>query len=83
MDRAAKARMQIRMVLVVWRLESARLASLDVSPADRLEWENSLQARSLALLDAALVALDGTSSWHPAVRRQLLSARAEVSGQVG
>lgn len=78
MDRAAKARMQIRIVLVVWRLETARLAGLDVSPDDRLEWENALRARSLALLDSALTSLNGTSSWNPAMRRAFVSARAEL-----
>jgi hypothetical protein len=82
MDRAAKARMQIRVVLVVWRLETARLARLDLSPADRLEWEDRLRARSLALLDGAQEQLDGAHAWHSEVRRQLLSARAEVNRQV-
>jgi hypothetical protein len=82
MDSAAKARMQIRIVLVVWRLEIARLARLDLSPADRLEWEDGLRARSLALLDGALETLDGAHTWHADVRPQLLSARAEVNRQV-
>jgi hypothetical protein len=82
MDRAAKARMQIRIVLVVWRLETARLARLDLSPADRLEWEDGLRARSLALLDGALDELDGAHAWHSELRQQLLGARAEVNRQV-
>jgi hypothetical protein len=81
MDRAAKARMQIRIVLAVWRLETRRLTRPDLSPTDRIELEDALRARSLALLDGALATIDGTSA--PAeVKRQLQSARAEVSRQL-
>jgi hypothetical protein len=82
MDTAAKARMQIRIVLVVWRLETERLTRLDVSPTDRIEWENALRARSLSLLDVALTSLDGASVRHADVRQQLVSARAEVNRQL-
>jgi hypothetical protein len=81
MDTASKARMQIRIVLAVWRLETERLKRLDLSPPDRLEWENALRDRSLSLLDVALATLDGTSAGHPEVRQQLVSARAEVNRQ--
>lgn len=81
MDRAAKARMQIRIVLAVWRVETRRLTRPELSPTDRIELEDALRARSLALLDRALATMDGTSA--PAeVRQQILSARAEVSRQV-
>jgi hypothetical protein len=82
MDSAARARMQIRIVLIVWRIEMARLAKLDLSPADRLEWEDGLRARSLALLDGALEQLDAAHASRSEVRQQLRSARAEVNRQV-
>ena len=81
MDRAAKARIQIRIVLAVWRVETRRLTRPELSPTDRIEHEDALRARSLELLDGALATMDGTSA-HAEVRQQLFSARAEVSRQV-
>lgn len=72
--------MQARIVLVVYRAEMARLARIELSPADRLEWENALQLRSIELLDQALLNLGGGSSSHADVKRSLAEARAEVAG---
>ena len=60
MDRDARAHMQARIVLVVYRAEMRRLALLDIAPADRLEWEMALQRRSIELLDEALGKLGST-----------------------
>lgn len=79
MEKAYRARMQARIVLVVYRSEMARLAGLDLSPVDRLEWENALQRRSIELLDQALLKLGGRPQAHAGVKRSLAEARAEIS----
>jgi hypothetical protein len=78
MDNARRARMQARIVLVVYRAEMARLARLDVSPTERIEWENALRQRSIALLDEAQARLRGASGQHEDARRSLAEARAEI-----
>jgi hypothetical protein len=71
--------MQARIVLVVYRAEMARLARIELSPADRLEWENALQRRSIDLLDQALVSLGrGGPNSHADARRSLTDARTEI-----
>jgi hypothetical protein len=78
MDTARRAQMQARIVLVVYRSELARLALLDMSPADRLGWEDGLRQRSVDLLDQALDRL-GRGSSHAHARRSLIDARAEIA----
>ncbi len=82
MDRAARARMQARIVLVVYRVEMTRLALLDVSTSDRVEWEDALRQRSIALLDQAVSRLDEEGGAHRATRRELSSVRAEITGPI-
>jgi hypothetical protein len=78
MNRAARARMQARIVVVVYRAEMRRLARLDISPADRLEWESALQRRSIELLDEALTKLGRGPTLHLDAKRRLAAARAEI-----
>lgn len=78
MDRAARARMQARIVVVVYRAEMRRLAALDISPNDRLEWEMALQRRSIDLLDEALTKLGRGPTLHMDAKRHLAEARAEI-----
>jgi len=78
MDRAARAHMQARIVMVVYRAEMRRLALLDISPADRLEWEIALQRRSIELLDEALTKLGRGPALHIDAKRHLADARAEI-----
>jgi hypothetical protein len=78
MDRATRARMQARVVLVVYRSEMARLARIEISPDERLEWENALRQRSIELLDQALASLDTKSQAD--AKRSLAEARAEIVG---
>ena len=79
MDKAGRARLQARIVLVVYRAEMARLARIEISPADRLEWENALQRRSVDLLDYALANLGGGGpKSHADARRSLTDARTEI-----
>lgn len=83
MDDAGRARLQARIVLVVYRSEMSRLAGLDMSPADRVDWEDSLRQRSIDLLDLALVRLGGTLTSHRDARRGLAEARAEILRPTG
>jgi hypothetical protein len=79
MNKAGRARMQARIVLVVYRSEMARLARIEISPTDRLEWENALRRRSMELLDDALLKLGDSSGSDAAVKRELAEARAEIA----
>lgn len=78
MDREARAHMQARIVLVVYRAEMRRLALLDVAPADRLEWEMALQRRSIELLDQALGKLGDGSGNDLDARRHLAETRSAI-----
>ena len=79
MDKAGRARMQARIVLVVYRAETRRLARIEISPSDRLEWVSDLQRRSIELIDEALVKLDGGPGTHIDAKRTLAAARAEIA----
>lgn len=78
MEDEARARFQIRVVVVVYRAEMARLAALDLAPTTRLEWEDSLRRRSLALLARATSDIDRRARWSPAVVKLIQVARREV-----
>lgn len=78
----ARARFQIRVVVVVYRAELARLAAIDVSPATRLEWEDGLRRRSLALLDRATADIDRRARWSSEVLGHIQRARREVQGHI-
>jgi hypothetical protein len=80
MDTAARARMQARIVLVVYRAEMARLARIDISPTDRLEWEDTLRRRSIELLDETQSRLSGGPGSRADALRSLAEARAEIAG---
>jgi hypothetical protein len=71
-DPAARARLQIRAVLVVFRSERARAMRrrTDLEP---------IRVRSLQILEGVGARLDGDAPWHEAVRDQLAAARAEVA----
>jgi hypothetical protein len=83
MDKAGRAQMQARIVLVVYRSEMARLARIHISPTQRLEWETGLRQRSLELLDDALLKLGGGPDPDGDARRMLVETRAEVAQPEG
>ena len=70
--------MQARIVVVVYRAEMRRLSQLDMSPADRLEWESALGRRSIELLDDALNKLGRGPTLHLDAKRRLAEARAQI-----
>jgi hypothetical protein len=78
MDKAERARMQARIVMVVYRAEMRRLARLDISSADRLGWENALQRRSIGLLDRSRATLAPGAMAHVDAKRRLAEARAQI-----
>lgn len=78
MNTAERARMQARIVLVVYRAEMHRLARLDLSPVDRLDWENALQRRSIDLLDRSRATLAPGATAHVDAKRRLADARAQI-----
>ena len=80
MDEAARARLQIRAVMVVFRAEMAHPRT-DVADESRQRFKAQLRRRSLELLDNARAKLDGQAPWHPEVLAELLTARAEVVGE--
>lgn len=80
MNTEARARLQIRAVLVVYRSETRRLARSRASDATRAAADD-LKARSLALIHDAHAKLDGAAAWHDEVRRELDAARTEVAGE--
>lgn len=84
MDLAERVRLQIRVVLVVFRGEVARMDRWNLTPATRKDFTNALQLRSFQVLDAARATLNGTASEHPDLLRELDTARAEISaGNIG
>jgi hypothetical protein len=78
MNKAERARMQARIVMVVYRAEMRRLASLDISSADRLGWENALQRRSIDLLDRSRATLGRGATVHVDAKRRLADVRAHI-----
>ena len=52
-DEAARVRLQIRVVLVVFRGEMARMDRWNRSPATRKNFTKALKSRSFQVLDAA------------------------------
>ena len=77
MNTAARTRMQIRVVMTVFRSEMARLARL--YPADRGAAAGALlQARSVEMLDSAKARLNGESAANPDLVAELESARQEL-----
>lgn len=78
----ARARFQIRVVVVVHRAEMVRLAAVDVAPSTRLEWEDGLRRRSLALLDRATAGIDRRARWRSELLGLIHLARREVQGHV-
>lgn len=71
-DPAARTRLQIRAVIVVYRAERARAQRFgtDLDP---------VRTRSLEILDDVRATLDGEARWHGEVRDQLAAAREEVA----
>jgi hypothetical protein len=78
-DLAARVRLQIRVVLVVFRSEMARMDRWTVDPETREDFSKALKSRSLQVLDSARAALNGTTPEHPDLVREIDEARAEVS----
>lgn len=81
MDLAALTRMQIRVVLVVFRAEMARLDSVDPMRAS-FDAGRLLRMRSIELLDTARARLNGKGLSHPELLAELASAREEVAGEL-
>ena len=79
MDMAALTRMQIRVVLTVFRAEMARLERVDPLAAS-FGVGRLLRVRSMELLDTARARLNGKGSSHPELLAELDLAREEVAG---
>lgn len=77
-EQAARVRLQIRVVIVVFRSEIARMDRWNLSLADRTDFTEALQARSYRILDSARATLDGMAPEHLDLVRELDEARAEV-----
>lgn len=80
MDLAEITRMQIRVVLTVFRSEDLRLRRLDPDEAGT-DARERLRVRSVELLDSARARLDGDGALYPALLSELKSARDEVTGK--
>lgn len=80
MDLAAITRMQIRVVLTVFRAEMARLERADPLRAS-FDAGRELQLRSIELLDSARARLNGEGVLYPELLSELKSARDEVMGE--
>lgn len=80
MDTAAKTRMQIRVVLTVFRSEQARRLR-DRSSHEPDSVSELLRTRSVEMLDDARAHLNGTEFTHPELLDELKSARDEVSAR--
>lgn len=82
MNTAARTRMQIRVVMTVFRSEMARLARL--YPADAGAAAGALlHARSVEMLDNAKERLNGESAANPELVAELESARRELDQGTG
>jgi len=78
-DLAARVRLQIRVVLVVFRSEIGRVDLWNLSLANRKDFTQALKSRSLQVLESARAMLNGTAPEHPDLVREIDDARAEVS----
>ena len=78
-DKAARVRLQIRVVLVVLRSEMARMDRWNPSAADRNAFTKALKTRSFAVLETARASLNGSAPEHPDLIRELDEARAEIA----
>jgi hypothetical protein len=78
-DKSSRVRLQIRVVLVVFRAEMARLDRWNSTAAHRKQFTQALQNRSYEVLDRARETLDGDAPEHGDLVRELDVARAEVA----
>ena len=82
MNTVARTRMQIRVVMTVFRSEMARLARL--YPADAGSRAGALlHARSVEMLDSARARLNGEGVGNPELLEELSSAREELDREAG
>jgi len=81
MDVTARTRLQIRVVLTVFRSEMARLDRVDPMAAS-FDAGRLLRIRSIELLDTARARLNGRGFSHPELLAELDSAREEVAGSL-
>ena len=79
MDLTTLTRMQIRVVLTVFRAEMTRLERVDPLGAS-FDAGRLLRIRSMDLLENARARLNGRGSSHPELLAELDSAREEVAG---
>jgi hypothetical protein len=79
MDVTTLTRMQIRVVLTVFRAEMARLERVDPLGAS-FDAGRLLRIRSMELLENARARLNGRGRSHPELLAELDSAREEVAG---
>lgn len=77
----ARTRMQIRVVLTVFRSEMARLDRVDPMGAS-FDAGRLLRMRSIELLDTARARLNGTGFSRNELLAELESAREEVAGKL-
>ncbi len=79
MDEAARVRLQIRVVRVVYRAEKEWIETIAASREARQEELDGLRARSVEILDLVRAGLDGSAAWHPELLEELAHVRMEVS----
>jgi hypothetical protein len=73
-----RARFQVRLVRVVFRLESRRLHGRGMSDEAHEAALTDLRRRSQALLDSVRSTLDLTEGWHADVLAVVSEAEAEI-----
>lgn len=74
----AMTRMQIRVVLTIFRAEMARLPRIR-PPEARADAARRLRLRSLNLLAEAKARLNGQTAAHPELLTELEAARSEIN----
>ncbi|MGI8871352.1 MAG: hypothetical protein ACR2KI_01960 [Candidatus Limnocylindria bacterium] len=80
MNSPERARLQIGIVVAVYRAETRRLHAMRLDAAERDRRLTELRVASMTILDNARAVLDGQAAWHRDILVELDAARAEVSG---
>jgi hypothetical protein len=73
-----RARIQLRVVRVVYRGESRRIAGRGLAAEAQEGALGDLRQRSLELLDVLRSSLDGSNAWHA----EILAAVAELEREI-
>lgn len=75
-----RARLQIGIVVAVYRAETKRLRAMRLPEDERNRRLGDLRVASMAILANARAVLDGQAPWHREILVELDAARDEVSG---